>query len=440
MKIHTLRSRLIAAHPDHHAIAKGMAFVAVFLFLGKLAGAAKEMAVAYRYGIGAEVDAYLFVLNVVSWPAAVAFSLLSVVLVPLVARLRHERSAELPRFRAELLALTIVVGTVLAGVAWGGLTLLLNSTWSGLPPATAALAMAMVPAMSLLAPFGLLIALCSAWTLASGRHANSLVEGVPAVVIAIAVVVFIGDGAEPLIWGTLAGYLLHLASLAIPLARNREIEAPRFAYGSTEWTPFWRGFGIMLGGQVLLSSTSIIDQFFAAHMGTGAVAALGYANRILALVIGLGATAVSRATLPVFSRAHAGGMQAHRMAMQWFVLMFLLGLAAMVVAWWLTPWAVKILFERGAFGPHDTLIVADLLRSGLMQLPFFFSGLVLVSYVSSLRRYGLLFWSGVLGFAVKIVANLVLTDRYGINGIAMAWTAVYAANSLLFWLAIRRRT
>ena len=63
----------------------------------------------------------------------------------------------------------------------------------------------------------------------------------------------------------------------------------------------------MLAGQALISFIGIIDQFFAAPLGTGAIATLSYANRILASMLGLGATAVARATLPVFSQAQAQG-------------------------------------------------------------------------------------------------------------------------------------
>ncbi len=432
-------SRIKTAHPDHHAIAKGMVWVALFVFLGKLIGAAKEMAVAYRYGVGEEVDAYLFVLNLVRWPVGVWFSVLTVVLVPLAARMRQDATAELPRFRAELFGLTVLIGLTLATLAWLGLPSLLRAPWTGLPATTVALASEMVPALVFLMPLGVIISLFSAWTLAAGRHANTLLEGVPALAIAMAVLMLPGGGIEPLVWGTLAGFAFHLTSLAIPLTRRGEIESPRFTRQSPHWSPFWQGFGIMLAGQALISFIGIIDQFFAAHLGTGAIATLSYANRILALILGLGATAVSRATLPIFSKTAAqGGAQGHRLASHWVRLLFTFGVIAMIVAWGSARWAVQLLFERGAFTLQDTLAVTSVLRYGLVQVPFYFAALVLVSYVSSQRRYTLLFWSGVIGLGSKIIGNIVLIPLFGINGIAMAWGLVYAINALFFWFAIRR--
>ena len=433
-----LRARLHDAHPDHHAIARGMAWVALFVLLGSLARAAREMAIAYRYGVSAEVDAYLFVFNLVSWPVGVWFSVLTVVLVPLAAQIRHDAPGELPRFRAELLGLSLIVGVALAVVAAVGLPLLLGSPWTGLPPSVVIVANQMVPVLLPLAPLGILIGLFSVWMLAAGRHANTLLEGVPAFVVLITLLAFPGGGTEPLVWGTLAGFIFHLLSIAAPLMRRGEVDAPRFLRQSTQWPAFWQGFGIMLAGQVLMSFTAIIDQFFAAHLGTGAIATISYANRILALILGMGALAVSRATMPVFSQAHAqGGKQHHRVATHWARLMFVLGVGTTIVGWWLAPWVVVLFYQRGAFTSADTEVVTEVFRYGLPQLPFYFAGLVFVSYLSSRRAYVWLFWSGVIGLCAKFFGNAILIQLYGVAGVALATVFMYASNFLFLWWVFR---
>ena len=107
-------------------------WVALFVFIGKLAGAAKEMAIAWRYGVSETVDAYIFVFNLINLPVSVWFSVLTVVLAPLAARIRHDNPAEVPRFRGELLGLTMIVGLGLGCLAWFGLLLLLRAGWIGL--------------------------------------------------------------------------------------------------------------------------------------------------------------------------------------------------------------------------------------------------------------------------------------------------------------------
>ena len=432
------RTRLRNAHPDHHSIAKGMFLVALFVLVGSLARAAKEVAIAYRYGVSAEVDAYLFVFNLVSWPIGVWFGILTVVLVPLVARLRQGAMAELPRFRSELLGLTILIGLALAVIGWVGLPFLLRSSWTGLPGITSSIAVSMVPQLSFLAVLGSVISLLSAWMLAAGRHANTLLESIPSLVILLALFAFSGGGVEPLVWGTLAGFVFHLSGLASPLIRRGEIEVPSLTRQSPHWIVFWQGFGIMLVGQTFMSFTGIIDQFFAAHLGTGAIATLGYANRILALILGMGAMAVSRATLPVFSQTQAeGGLQMHSVAVRWVQLLCALGVAVALASWFLAPLGVKLLFERGAFGVQDTAAVVDVFRYGLTQLPFYFSGVVLVSLFSSRGRYKIIALIAISNLIVKSISSAILVPILSINGIMISNSIMYASALLLLVLNLK---
>jgi peptidoglycan biosynthesis protein MviN/MurJ (putative lipid II flippase) len=384
------------------------------------------------------VDAYLFVFNLVNWPIGVWFSVLTIILVPLAARIRHGESAELPRFRSELLGIALLLGLALTCLGWLGLPLLLRSSWIGLPAATVHIALNITPTLALLAPLGVIISLFSAWMLAAGRHANTLLESVPALAILVAVLAFPGGGVEPLIWGTLAGFTFHLLSLVLPLARRGEIEAPSFTRQSPQWTPFWRGFGIMLVGQALMSFTGIIDQFFAARLGAGTIATLSYANRILSLILGIGAMAVSRATLPVFAKAQAqGGEQVHRVATHWVRLLFALGVVTMVASWWLAPLGVKLLFERGAFTSRDTDIVAEVLRYGLAQLPFYFAGIVLVSLFSSQGRYRVIATVAGINLLTKVVANFVLVTWFGLNGLLLSTAFMYFISFSILWFSVQ---
>lgn len=431
-----LGTQLHAAGPDHAAILRGMLTVAAFVFVGKLVSAMKEMAVAYRYGLGAEVDAYQFLYTVISWPIGVWASVLTAVLVPLAVRLRDQQE-QLARFRSELLGLVIVAGFALAGVVWLVLHTMFQLGHSGLPPRLAGLAEAALPGLILLLPLGMLTALQSAWMLAAGRHLNTLLECIPTLSIATLVMTLPGGGMRALVWGTVAGSALHLLSLMAPWGGRDKQGAPRLALSSPQWPWFWQGFGIMVGGQALMSLTVVIDQFYAAGLGTGAIAMLGYANRILSLILGLAAIAVSRATLPIFAQVHAQGAGRLRaVARLWAGILFALGVLAMLASYSAAPWIVRLLYERGQFGAADTAAVTEVLRYGLPQVPFYFSSMVLVSYALSQRRYHLVFFSALIGCAAKIAGNVLLVPVLGVNGIALGTMLVYASTALFFWNAL----
>jgi len=435
-----LRARLRGVHADHFAIARSMAWIVLFVLLAALARVAREMAIAYRYGVGAEVDAYLFVFNLVTWPVGIWLSVLTVVLVPLAVRDQHDPSSRGSGFRAEVLGLTLLLGMGLALLAWIALPWLLRSSWTGLPTHSLRLALDMVPGMVLLAPMGVLISLFSVWMLAAGRHVNTLLEGIPSLGLLLVLLAVPGTSAEPLVWGALAGYLCHLICLLIPAGSRAQVGRPRFTRRAQDWPVFWQGFGIMLVGQALMSLTSIVDQFFASHIGTGAIATLSYANRILTLAMAIGATAVSRATLPVFARVQLereGQLEA--VAGHWVRLLFGFGLATTLVAWWLAPWITSAFFERGAFTTADSDAVAQVLRYGLPQMPFYFASLVLVSLLVSQRKYRVIAVVSGLNLLVKVIANVILVPLAGVGGLMLATSIMLAASCLLLNTAVKRR-
>ena len=173
--------RWASASAEHHQILRGMLWVSAFVLIGKLVGAAKEMVVAWRFGVGPEVDAYLFLLNLVLWPVGLWFGVLTTVLVPLASRFVRDDQADAARFRSELLGATLLLGVGLAVLCWVGLKLLLLTSASGLSPAASAAAEGMLLRMVLLAPLGVLVGLFSTWMLVSELHANTLMESIPAI-------------------------------------------------------------------------------------------------------------------------------------------------------------------------------------------------------------------------------------------------------------------
>lgn len=424
----------------HRRIARDFLWVSFFVAVGKLAGIAKEMAIAQRYGISETVDAYVFIFNLVNWPVSVWFSVLTVVLLPLIAKIRIENPSSLQLFRGELLGMTLVMGLVLTVVAYVMALHALDAGWFGLSDASLKEAQKMVGPLGLLIPMGMVISLFSAWLMANGHHRNTLFEALPALVILGALLLPPGWIPEPLIWGTIAGFALQMAGLGWPLWRTGDLQRPALGFRSSAWRGFWGGFGIMAAGQALMSLTGIIDQFFAARLGTGAISVLSYANRIVALILALGATAISRSTLPIFSDLIAQGrtLETRALTLRWAKWMFMLGVLVATVAWWLSPWLVAMLFERGAFTAEDTLAVSELQRYLLLQLPFYFCGMVFVSFFSAQNRYGTIQIVASLNLVAKVLALFLLTPMLGVEGIALSTTVTYAISSTLLFIALKR--
>jgi len=441
MSKHIARIQRHWADPEsrYRKIATNFIWIFLFVVIGKMVGAAKEMTIAWRYGVSETVDAYVFVYNLVNMPISIWFSVLPAVLVPMITRLQHDAPGELQRFHAELLGFTILFGVGLRLFAWLGLPALLRAGWLGLSGNALNEALDMTGGMALLGLFGSLISLFSAWLLAAGQNRNTLFEAIPAFVILVALLLPPDYMPEPLIWGTVGGIALHLVALAAPLGKHGKLPSPIMRQKSQVWKGFWPSIRILIIGQVLMNLTNLIDLFFAADFGAGAISMMNYANRIVSFVLGLITIAISRATLPVFSEEQLKGVAATTLVRRLARWMFLLGLGFFLTGELASTWIVKSLFERGAFTETDSAQVVEMLRYALVQVPFYAYAMVLVSYISSQQKYSILLISSMIAVLVKTISVIYLTSSMRMNGIILSTTIVYLIGSLFFYFWLNYR-
>lgn len=416
--------------------------VATFLLLGKAFGAFKEMAVAYRYGISDVVDAYQFTLVMASWLPVTIVGALSVVLIPAFVRMHADDRPGRERFLGELQAAVLVVGVVLALALYFAWPHVLALAGVGLSEPVQIMSRNLMVAFAPAALLTLMTGISAARLRAHERHINTLLDSVPAVVILV-LVLAAADGANvgPLLWGTLLGYIIQSVWLQILAARADGVWGrPRPGFTSPHWSGLMAAAGVMLVGQIAMSFVGPIDQYTAANLGANANSTIGYATRLLSLLLGVGAASVGRAALPVLADIQSRGdsLRARNMALKWSGLMLAAGALVTLMGWVLAPWGVGLLYERGAFTAQDTMAVAQVVRWGLLQMPFYFGVLVLVQLLASQGRYRLMATIAVLNFLAKAVMNQILAPVMGPSGIMLATAIMYFVSYLCYAVVAAR--
>jgi murein biosynthesis integral membrane protein MurJ len=439
--IAALLSRLAAVHPNHKRIAAGAALIGVLTIVAKLFVAAREMAIAWRYGVGTTVDAYQLALTITTWLPMMLTSVMTVVLVPRLVALGN-RPAERRSFVAELNGTVLMLGIAVAALTWIAAPAASALLASGSNAATLELTATMSRLMTPVALFAIVVGYLSARLQSRERFAYSVTEALPAIAIGLLVIApWVHGGAAPLIWGTLVGFLIQALVLGAMTARgDMGLGGLRIRHRSPEWRTLYGSLLVMAAGQVVLASTIPIDQAFASRLGPGAVATLGYANRIVMLISGFGAIVLARALLPVLSSTVADGSHelGGRQARQWVWLLMLIGAAITVAVWLLAPWAVSVIFERGAFTTADSEAVAHVLRYGALQIPFYFAGLTAVQWIAARGRYASLLVIACLAILLKVAMNLLLVQSFGLAGIMMATAGMYALSFACLYFAANR--
>jgi len=401
------------------------------------------MAVAYRYGVSDAVDAYQFTMTMANWLPVTIVGALSVVLIPVLVRTRYEDRASRARFLGELQGWVILIGTLLAVAIYVAWPYVLQVAGQGLSAQTRLMSAELTFAFAPAALLTLMTGISAARLRAHERHINTLLDSVPAVVILVWVMLAATvTDVGPLMWGTLVGYLIQSIWLLWLAARADGLWGrPRVGLSAHQWPDLVKAAGVMLLGQIAMSFVGPIDQYTAAGLGANANATLGYASRLLSLLLGVGAASVGRAALPVLADIQSRGdaVHARAMALKWSVFMLLAGGVVTLAGWLLAPWGVGLLFERGAFTAQDTAVVAHVLRWGLLQMPFYFGVLILVQLLASQNRYRIMAVIAVANFILKAGMNQALAPLMGAAGIMLATSIMYAL-SYICYVAVALRS
>ena len=438
----SLRDRLRLMSIENKTILRGMSRVAVFLMLAKLIAAVKEMFVAYCYGTSAVVDGYLFAFNLIMWPGNVFFSVISFVLIPYLVSMRVEKPDQEARFRSELLFVTIVIGIVVSYVAGIALLGFVASGMAGLSVLGQQAALIAIPWLAPTVAFCCLAALYSTWLMSERRHANTFLEAMPALCVVLALLIWmlldisLGQSLVPLVAGTLAGFALQTGLLAYLTGCGFRAAWPNVS------SPHWQGlrhvFGAMLLAQIVMTSSGLVDQFFAVRMGEGVLAVYSYAQRVMGLLLGFSAVVIGRALLPVLSGVTDARLS-WQIAKRWAWLFGLFGVVGAGMLGLMANLIVAILFERGAFTAADTTAVSEVLVVLGIQLPFYLAGIVFVQWLGAVKQQDRLLMVASAGFIVKLVCALLL---YDFNGVGLAWStvAMYLATTVVISLVATRLT
>jgi putative peptidoglycan lipid II flippase len=215
--------------------------------------------------------------------------------------------------------------------------------------------------------------------------------------------------------------LAQLAMVGVALMRQ-EVRPRRLAAGAS---PEVRRFfaraipGVVAGG---IPQLKLMAGAMVASSSPAAVSWLYYANRLYELPLGVVSIAVAAVIVPAIAASVRKGESAAAAGAQSRAFEIALGLAlpsAAAFAVLATPIAGG-LFERGAFGPHDTAMVAGALAAISAGLPGHVLEKVLgaISFAHEDTRTPML--TALAGLTTAVVGALILYPRYGHVGVAAA--------------------
>lgn len=252
---------------------------------------------------------------------------------------------------------------------------------------------------------------------------------------------YFAEPAWALVVGVWIGGIAQMVVLTWAMYRHTGVLVPSFDLGHPAIRRCARLLSPVVIGQSAGPINKLVNTFFAVSLGTSTVTALTMANNLVQLPLSVFGVAVSVAILPSISRAGARGemdvvrdTMIHGLRQSFYLVM-----PAMGVLMVLSEPIVRLLFERGHFGPETTAMTA-------VATLYYGSGLLAFAWVKvcaqgfyALKDTKTPVAAAGISMLLNIALNFALVVPMGFRGLAFSTTVAFAANFLMLYALLCRR-
>ncbi len=175
----------------------------------------------------------------------------------------------------------------------------------------------------------------------------------------------------------------------------------------------------------LTGMNGVVDQYFAAQLAVGSIAAIKYGNKMPAFLKGLLVVAITNVLLPYFSKMILENRKrTFDQLFKMLKLIFLVAGAFAVIGIFISDFLVALFFERNEFTEEDTELVANIQKIFLVYIPFSIAAMVVVNFLTSINKNMVMAYVSFVALVLNIILDYILIQYYGILGIALCTTIV----------------
>lgn len=357
---------------ENRQIFRAAGVVSSFTVLSRITGLIRDVVVSYQFGAGPAAEAFFVAFRLPNlFRRLSAEGAMSVAFIPIFSDYLHRESdaAAQRALRALLSSVALVIAAIVAvGVVFAPLWVRLFAPGFAADPDLLRLTVRLT---RLLFPYALMIGLVSlcAGYLNSIRHflAPALSPAILNLAIIAGALLLSQRLSVPVVGlacGVLVGGILQLALQAGALVAHGVRPMPR-------WEPTHPAGGRVLSllgpsivGTAVFQINILVSTVLASLLPAGSVSYLWYADRIFEFPLGVFAMALGTAALPSLATQAARGATAElRRSLTFAIgLVNFVSLPATVGLTVLAQPIIMTIFQRGAFGAHESLMTARALQ------------------------------------------------------------------------------
>ena len=184
---------------------------------------------------------------------------------------------------------------------------------------------------------------------------------------------------------------------------------------------------------LLTGLNGFVDQFFAAQLVVGSIAAINYGNKIPAFAVGIIIMVIGAVLLPHFSRMVNTDLEkAYHQLFRILKIVFFGAVVATLFTYIFSNEIIQLLFERKAFTSENTVVVSRIQQIAMLYVPFYLCTLVCVRFLTATNKNKFMAWTSFWNLGLNLVLNIILVPYYGVYGLVASTTVVYIIASFVY--------
>ncbi|AFZ00158.1 murein biosynthesis integral membrane protein MurJ [Calothrix sp. PCC 6303] len=395
----------------------------------KIVTIAKELIVAWKFGIGDALDCFLIAYVVPAFIINVVAGSFNAALIPTYIRVREQEGKEA--------AQELFSGATFCGVGVLVLTtvLLLISAPLYLPKIATGFSLEKLDLtfqlLYAIAPVIILSGVITVWGAILNAGERFALTSITPIITPTTSVLFLlltnSLGAFALTGGLLCGTFLEVIVIGFALHKQGTSVVPRWYGFNNNLRHITNVYRPIIAGACLISSAGLVDDSMAAMLAPGSVAALSYGNKLTVLPINLAVTALRTVVTPYFSKmiAHEDWAGVRHTLKRYLSLIFATTLPLTIFIILFSQNIIKFLLEKGSFTASDAELVSQIQACFALQIPFYIANILVVILINSLTFNHVLVKVSIFNLAINISLNFVFIHWMGIKGIALSTSCIY---------------
>ena len=251
----------------------------------------------------------------------------------------------------------------------------------------------------------------------------------------------LGNPALALAIGVLLGGVAQLA-FQVPFLRRAGFSlAPKFHFRHPAIRDIMKLMGPSLVGLAITQITIFVNTLLASFLVDGSISYLYYSDRLVQFPLGIFAVALGTAILPTLSKqAHARQWDdfshTFSLAIRGLLFITLPAMAGLIV---LSKPIIYLLFQRGHFDAHSTIMVSQTLVAYTCGLWAYAALRIIVPAFYSLQDAATPVKVGGIALVINIIVALALMFPLKHIGLALATAVSSAANFLILLFILLRK-